>query len=63
MLGTLLAIIVLAADAWAIISVLGSATEFGNKFIWVMVILFLPVLGLLLWLLMGPRPRRISPPA
>jgi hypothetical protein len=24
-----------------------------------MVILFLPVLGLLLWLLMGPRPRRV----
>lgn len=58
MLATLLAVVILGADLWAIVSVLGSATEAGNKVVWVLVILLLPVLGLLLWLLMGPRPGR-----
>lgn len=58
MIGTVLTIIVLGADIWAIISVLGSATEFGNKLVWTLVILLLPVLGLLLWLAMGPKPSR-----
>jgi hypothetical protein len=58
MIGSVLAIIVFAADVWAIISVLGSATEFGNKVVWTLVILFLPVLGFLLWLAMGPKPGR-----
>jgi hypothetical protein len=48
-------LIVLALDIWAIISVLNSSASTGNKAVWVIVIALLPVVGLILWLLMGPR--------
>mgnify|MGYP001128180601 CR=1 FL=1 len=56
--GTVLAAVILAADLWAIVSILGSGEASGNKVAWVVVILLLPVLGLLLWLVAGPSPRR-----
>ncbi len=37
--------IVLVLDLWAIISVIGSGAGTGTKVIWVLVILFLPILG------------------
>jgi hypothetical protein len=55
--GGLLGLLVLAADVWAIVNVLQSAGATGNKAIWVLIILVLPVLGLLVWLLAGPRGR------
>lgn len=51
--------ILLALDIWAIISVVGSGTSTGKKVIWVLVILFLPLIGFIAWLLLGPRARRI----
>lgn len=59
MLTTLIAIIVMAADIWAMISILGSPSPAGTKVAWVLVILLLPVLGLLVWLALGPRPGRV----
>jgi hypothetical protein len=50
--------IVLVLDLWAIISVIGSAAGTGTKVIWVLVILFLPILGFILWLFFGPRSGR-----
>jgi hypothetical protein len=50
--------ILLALDLWALISVIGSSAGTGNKVIWVLVILFLPLLGFILWLLFGPRASR-----
>lgn len=50
--------ILLALDIWAIISVIGSKASTGGKVIWVLVILFLPLLGFLAWLLFGPRSAR-----
>lgn len=51
----LLGFIVLALDLWAIISVIGSNASTGRKVVWVLVILFLPILGFIAWLLFGPR--------
>lgn len=51
-------LIVLAIDIWAIISIVGSRESTGIKTIWVLVILFLPVVGLLIWLLAGPKSSR-----
>ena len=48
-------LIVLALDIWAIISVVGSTASTGRKVVWVLVILFLPILGFIAWLLFGPR--------
>jgi hypothetical protein len=49
--------ILLALDIWALISVIGSDATTGRKVIWVLVILFLPFLGFLAWLFLGPRSR------
>ena len=44
-----------ALDVWAIVKTLSSSASAGSKTIWIVVILVLPVLGLLLWLLLGPK--------
>jgi len=48
-------IIILVLDIFAIIQVLQSSLPPLNKLIWVLLILALPVLGLILWLLIGSR--------
>ena len=50
-------VILLALDIWALVSVIGSAESTGKKVIWVLVILFLPLLGFIAWLIAGPRAR------
>ena len=52
--GGLLGLIILIADIWAIIKTLESSASTGNKVLWVVVILLLPLLGLILWLILGP---------
>lgn len=53
--GGLLGLIILIIDIWAIIKVVQSGAGTGAKVLWVVLILVLPVLGLLLWFLMGPK--------
>lgn len=53
--GGLLGLIILILDVWAIIRILGSGASTGAKVLWIVIILLLPVLGLILWLLFGPR--------
>ena len=56
----LLGLVILIADIYAIIQVLGSGASTGTKLLWILLILFLPVVGLIIWLLAGPGNRRIS---
>ncbi len=58
MLGGILGLIVLAADIWAIVNVIGSGASTGAKVLWVLVILVLPIIGLIVWLVAGPRSAR-----
>lgn len=51
-------IILLALDIWALVSVIGSNAGTGSKVIWVLVILFLPLVGFIAWLIFGPRASR-----
>lgn len=51
----LLSLLLLIADVWAIVRIVQSAAGTGSKVIWIVLILLLPLLGLLLWLLFGPR--------
>jgi hypothetical protein len=53
--GGLIGLIILIADVWAIIHVIGSSASTGAKVLWVVLIVVLPVIGLILWLIMGPR--------
>jgi len=56
--GGILGLIILAADIWAIINVLQSGASTGKKALWVIAIVILPVVGLIAWLIMGPRGGR-----
>ena len=40
---------------WAIINVVKSSAETGMKVLWVLLIVLLPLLGLIIWALAGPR--------
>jgi hypothetical protein len=55
MLGGLLGLIIFIADIWAIINIFNSGEKGSTKIIWVIVILLLPVIGLIIWLLAGPK--------
>lgn len=51
----LIGLIILALDIWAIINVLKSGAQTGAKVLWVLLIILLPVLGLIIWAIAGPR--------
>ncbi|MCD5993091.1 PLDc N-terminal domain-containing protein [Pseudomonas sp. CDFA 602] len=52
---SLVGLIILALDIWAIINVLKSGAETGKKILWILLIVILPVLGLIIWAIAGPR--------
>lgn len=52
---SLVGLIILALDIWAILNVLKSGAEVGIKMLWILLILLLPVLGLIIWAIAGPR--------
>lgn len=60
MIEGLIGIIVLVLDIYAIIKVVGSGASTGAKVLWVVVILLLPVVGLILWLLLGPSKPAVA---
>lgn len=56
--GGLFGLILLILDIWAIVKTVQSGAGTGAKVLWIVVILVLPLLGLILWLLLGPRGGR-----
>ncbi len=56
--GGLLGLVILIADIWAIVKTFDSPSSTGSKVLWIVLILFLPVLGFILWLIAGPRGRK-----
>jgi hypothetical protein len=53
--GGILGFVLLVADIWAIVNVFQSRTTTGKKVFWIVLILLLPVIGLILWFLAGPK--------
>lgn len=51
----LLGLIILVLNVYAIVKTVQSPAGTGAKVGWIVVILLLPVLGLLLWLFLGPK--------
>jgi hypothetical protein len=43
---------------WAIVNIAQSGATTGKKVLWIVLVLVLPVLGLILWFLLGPRSGR-----
>jgi hypothetical protein len=50
----LLGFIILVADIYAVLRIAQSSASNGKKAIWIAVVIVLPVLGLIIWYLMGP---------
>lgn len=48
-------IILLALDIWAILSIAQSNVTNGKKVLWILLVLFLPLAGLIVWYLLGPK--------
>ena len=55
--GGLFGLLLLIAMVWAIVSTIQSGAGTGAKVIWVIVILLLPLIGVIAWLLFGPKGR------
>ncbi|KLN60168.1 hypothetical protein WH96_13350 [Kiloniella spongiae] len=53
--GGILGLLLLIANIWAIVKIFQSGATTGSKVLWIVLILLLPVIGLILWYLMGPK--------
>jgi len=49
-------LLVLALDIWAIINIFQSSASNEKKALWTVLVVLLPVVGLILWFFLGPRP-------
>lgn len=56
--GGLWGLIVLVADIWALINILQSGADTGTKVLWTVLVIFLPVVGFILWYFIGPKTGR-----
>lgn len=55
MISWVVGLVILVADIWAIINIIGSGTGGLAKVLWILLIVFLPLIGLVIWLIAGPR--------
>ena len=55
---SLLGLLILAGDIWAIINIFQSSVSNEKKLLWIIVVVLLPLLGLILWYFLGPRNRK-----
>jgi hypothetical protein len=53
--GGLFGFVILVLNVWAIVKTVQSTAGTGAKVLWIVMILLLPILGFLLWLMLGPK--------
>lgn len=58
-IGGLFGLIILILDIWAIVKIVQGNKSTGAKVLWIVLILILPVLGLILWFLLGRGDERV----
>lgn len=51
----LIGIIIFALDVWAIASIINTSETLTTKVVWIALVAFLPVVGLIIWWLAGPK--------
>lgn len=54
-IGGFFGLLLLVANVWAIVKTVQSGASTGAKVLWIVLILILPLLGLIIWLLAGPK--------
>ena len=52
-------LLVTILDVIAIVSVLKSGADSGTKLLWIILVILLPVLGMILYFIMGPGRRKV----
>lgn len=60
MLSTILSILILIADVWAIVQIAQTNESAGTKALWIVLILVLPLIGLAIWWFAGPKPAGLG---
>ena len=55
MLSTIVGLLILALQIWAIINIVQSGAETSSKVLWVLLVLLLPVVGVAIWYFAGPK--------
>jgi succinate dehydrogenase/fumarate reductase cytochrome b subunit len=55
---SLVGLLILVGDVWAIINIFQSGASNEKKLIWIVAVVLLPLLGLILWYFLGPRNGR-----
>ena len=55
MINSILALLILVGDVWAILNIAQSRESTGIKVLWVVLVLVLPLLGLIIWYFAGPK--------
>ncbi|WP_417830566.1 PLDc N-terminal domain-containing protein [Thalassospira sp.] len=58
--GGIIGLLILIADIWAIVNIMGSGASTGAKVLWTVLVVVLPVLGLIIWFFAGPRGGRAT---
>jgi hypothetical protein len=56
---SLIGLVILVLDIIALVSLLQSGADTATKILWAVLIILLPVLGMILYFLMGPGRRKI----
>lgn len=54
-MGYIISAIIFALDVWAIASIINTDVAMSTKIIWILLVAFLPVVGLIIWWLAGPK--------
>lgn len=54
-MGYIISIIIFALDVWAIASIINTNVATSTKIIWILLVAILPVVGLIIWWLAGPK--------
>ncbi|PLW77336.1 PLD nuclease N-terminal domain-containing protein [Cohaesibacter celericrescens] len=54
----ILGLLILIADIYAVIKILGSGASTGSKILWTLGVLVFPLIGLIVWFFAGPKGSR-----
>jgi hypothetical protein len=55
----LIGLIALLLTIWAIVGIVQSSADGMTKLIWVIIVLVLPIIGFVLWFLIGPGAKHL----
>lgn len=55
MISSIIGLLILVADIWAILNIVQSHESTGTKALWIVLVLVLPLLGLIIWYFAGPK--------